>query len=108
MKNKLLPTLALVLASVASVPAAHAANILNGISINGISINGISINGTHINGLKQNGQVINGFVVNGFVVNGLYTNGLGLNGTRANGPTDTDAKAFTSVQLPNGQSVELN
>ena len=103
MKNKLLPTLALVLASVASVPAAHAANILNG-----ISINGISINGTHINGLKQNGQVINGFVVNGFVVNGLYTNGLGLNGTRANGPTDTDAKAFTSVQLPNGQSVELN
>ena len=103
MKNKLLPTLTLVLASVASVPAAHAANILNG-----ISINGISINGTHINGLKQNGQVINGFVVNGFVVNGLYTNGLGLNGTRANGPTDTDAKAFTSVQLPNGQSVELN
>ena len=98
MKNKLLPTLTLVLASVASVPAAHAANILNG-----ISINGISINGTHINGLKQNGQVINGFVVNG-----LYPNGSGLNGTRANGPTDTDAKAFTSVQLPNGQSVELN
>ena len=91
MKSKLLSTLALVFAGVASMPAAQAANILNGIQINGIQINGLQLNG---------------FVVNGLYTNGLYTNGLVLNGTQSSGATAV-SDSFTTVQLPNGQSVVL-